>query len=154
MKIRTLLLAAMLVVTSLARAGAPDRSGAHGFDFLFGDWSVHHRLKRASGEWWEFDATCSNRALMGGASNVEEHIFTKPSGTTYGVALRTYAPGIVTTSGSVVDTPVVVDNRRISPSWLNVRRSYTRSNCPSGSGVGTVTTAVADLSSIVALMPA
>jgi hypothetical protein len=51
---------------------------------------VHHRLQRANGEWWEFDGTCSMRALMGGASNVEEHIFTKPSGTTYGVALRAY----------------------------------------------------------------
>jgi hypothetical protein len=88
--LRSVLLVAMLIVASLARADSPDRSGAHGFDFLFGDWRVHHRLKRANGEWWEFDGTVTNRALMGGASNVEEHIFTKPSGTTYGVALRAY----------------------------------------------------------------
>jgi hypothetical protein len=72
--------------TRSTRADAPDRSGAHGFDFLFGDWRVHHRLMRANGEWWEFDGTATNRGLMAGASNVEEHIFTKPSGTTYGVA--------------------------------------------------------------------
>jgi hypothetical protein len=88
--LRTFLLAIMLVVAPSARADGPDRAGAHGFDFLFGEWRVHHRLKRANGEWWEFDGTASNRGLMAGASNVEEHIFTKPSGTTYGVALRAY----------------------------------------------------------------
>jgi hypothetical protein len=91
--LRCSLLAALLVVGSFAYAdtrAAPNLAGVHGFDFLMGDWRVHHRLKRASGEWWEFDGTASNRGLMAGASNVEEHIFTKPSGTTYGVALRAY----------------------------------------------------------------
>ena len=87
---RSVLFAAMLVVASVACADGPDRSGAHGFDFLFGEWRVHHRLMRANGEWWEFDGAASNRGLMAGASNVEEHVFTKPSGTTYGVALRAY----------------------------------------------------------------
>lgn len=87
--LRTSLLAATLVIASIARAGAP-REGAHGFDFEFGDWRVHHRIKRPTGEWYEFDGTCSTRALMGGASDVEEHTFSKPTGTTYGVALRTY----------------------------------------------------------------
>jgi len=90
--VRTGLLAALLVVASLvlAEPADNDRSGAHGFDFLFGEWRVRHRLQRATGEWWEFDGTCSNRGLMTGAANVEEHIFTKPSGTSYGVALRAY----------------------------------------------------------------
>lgn len=88
--LRALFLAIMLIVAPLTRADAPAATGAHGFDFEVGEWRVHHRLKRASGEWWEFDGTCSMRALMGGASNVEEHIFTKSSGTTYGVALRAY----------------------------------------------------------------
>jgi hypothetical protein len=47
--LRSVLFAAMLVVAAVARADAPDRSGAHGFDFLFGDWRVHHRLMRANG---------------------------------------------------------------------------------------------------------
>lgn len=88
--LRALFLAAMLLGPSLVRADAPGSGGAHGFDFEIGNWRVHHRLKRANGEWWEFDGTCSLHTLMGGASNVEEHIFTKASGTTYGVALRTY----------------------------------------------------------------
>jgi hypothetical protein len=88
--LRSALLVAMLIAASSARPDSTDRSGIHGFDFLFGDWRVHHRLQRANGEWWEFDGTATNRGLMAGASNVEEHIFTKPSGTTYGVALRAY----------------------------------------------------------------
>jgi hypothetical protein len=94
--LRSMLLPALLILASIAptptlpRAAGEGREGAHGFDFEIGDWRVHHRLQRANGEWWEFDGTCSMRALMGGASNVEEHIFTKPGGTTYGVALRAY----------------------------------------------------------------
>jgi hypothetical protein len=30
--------------------GAEDLSGAHDFDFELGDWTVHHRVKRPSGE--------------------------------------------------------------------------------------------------------
>jgi hypothetical protein len=88
--LRALVLAALLLLASWVRADAADLTGAKGFDFEFGDWKVHHRLKRANGEWWEFDGTCSDRPLMGGASNVEEHVFSKPSGVSYGVALRTY----------------------------------------------------------------
>src|ERR1043165_6005425 len=93
-KLRALVLvgvvAAFAPTLALPRDAGEGTEGAHGFDFEFGDWNVHHRLQRANGEWWEFDGTCSDRALMGGASNVEEHIFTKPSGVSYGVALRTY----------------------------------------------------------------
>ena len=65
-------------------------SGAHDFDFLAGEWRVHHRLKRANGEWWEFDGTCRNRLLIDGSQNVEEHTFNKPNGVAYGTALRAY----------------------------------------------------------------
>jgi hypothetical protein len=67
-----------------------ETAGVHGFDFLVGEWQVHHRLKRPTGEWWEFDGICVNRGLMGGAANVEEHTFNKPTGVGYGVALRAY----------------------------------------------------------------
>ena len=49
--LRTFLLVVMLVVAPSARADGPDRAGAHGFDFLFGEWRVHHRLQRGNGEW-------------------------------------------------------------------------------------------------------
>ena len=67
-------------------------SGMHDFDFEFGTWRVHHRVKRADGQWLDFDGTCSDRGLMEGAANVEEHRFDKPDGVTYGVAMRAYDP--------------------------------------------------------------
>src|SRR5215470_9831417 len=77
-------------VSRAAQAQAPDLSGVHGFDFEVGEWQVHHRVKRATGEWWEFDGTCVMRGVMAGAGNVEEHTFHRPTGIAYGVALRAY----------------------------------------------------------------
>lgn len=67
--------------------------GVHDFDFQVGSWRVHHRVKRAgNAEWMEFDGTCINRPLLGGAGNVEDHTFHKPNGTTYGIGLRAFDP--------------------------------------------------------------
>jgi hypothetical protein len=73
---------------------AASRSGAHDFDFEFGRWRVHHRVKRAgaSGQWDEYDGTSEVRPLLGGAGNVEDNVFLRPSGTTRGVAMRAYDP--------------------------------------------------------------
>jgi hypothetical protein len=69
----------------------PNTSGVHGFDFLVGDWRVHHRYKRpGTSDWQEFDGTATNRPLMDGWGNVEEHRFARPTGTTYGIGLRAY----------------------------------------------------------------
>lgn len=93
-----LFLAALSVSTIASAADAPKtetspanvRSGAHDFDFEFGNWRVHHRTKRPSGEWVEFDGTSSDRGLNDGSSNVEENTFHRPGGDTQGIALRTY----------------------------------------------------------------
>ncbi len=80
---------------SLPSAEAPgDLSGVKDFDFLMGDWRVHHRIKRPlpDGQWTEFEGDCSERPLMGGRGNVEEHRFERPTGVTYGVAIRSYDP--------------------------------------------------------------
>ena len=61
-----------------------------GFDFEVGSWAVHHRTKRPTGEWVEFDGTCVNRPLIGGQANVEEHTFQRPIGVGHGIALRAY----------------------------------------------------------------
>ena len=58
--------ALLLVLAFVACAAiAEDVSGVHDFDFLFGDWQVHHRrLKErlaGSTEWIEFDGTQSTR---------------------------------------------------------------------------------------------
>src|SRR5262245_22601732 len=70
-----------LAAPAPAELSAPDRSGPHDFDFEIGDWRVHHRVKRPTGDhpWLEFDGTCSTRSLMGGSANVEEHVFDKPT---------------------------------------------------------------------------
>ena len=81
-------------VAQVAAETAGDLSGVHDFDYLFGDWRVRHRILRPLklGQWSEFTGTCSERPLMGGRANVEEHRFEKPTGVTYGIALRAYDP--------------------------------------------------------------
>jgi hypothetical protein len=67
-------------------------AGAHDFDFLVGEWQVHHRVKRPTdgGKWTEFEGTCVLRLLMGGSANVEDHVFNRPNGVTRAVGVRSY----------------------------------------------------------------
>jgi hypothetical protein len=89
------LLVACLIAAAPSAMSTPEvagtRDGRRDFDFERGAWRVHHRILRA-GTWIEFDGTCTNRALMDGLMNVEEHVFERPTGTTRGVALRAYDP--------------------------------------------------------------
>jgi hypothetical protein len=77
-----------------SQATPENLSDLHDFDFLVGKWRVHHIVKRPidSDEWTEFDGTCVNWALVDGRGNVEEHRFNRPTGITYGVAIRSYDP--------------------------------------------------------------
>lgn len=74
---------------SIPAASTSAPGGMHDFDFEFGEWRVHHRAK-SGGTWKEFDGTCTDRALIDGSANIEEHTFFKPMGNTYGIALRAY----------------------------------------------------------------
>ena len=66
-------------------------SGLHDFDFLRGEWRVHHRrMKPGTQQWVEFEGTCSNRQLMDGAANMEEHALDAPAGAYRALALRAY----------------------------------------------------------------
>jgi hypothetical protein len=68
-------------------------TGGHDFDFLRGNWRVQHRYLRLKGdqkEWVEMAGTCSNRALMQGSANLEEHVFHTSAGNTRAIALRSY----------------------------------------------------------------
>ena len=57
--------------TKPAQANA---TGVKDFDFLVGEWRVHHRRLQADRNGWvEFDGTCSNHKLMDGSANIEEH---------------------------------------------------------------------------------
>lgn len=89
------LIGAMLALICVAGAKTPAElpgaaGGARDFDFEFGNWQVHHRLKRPSGEWVEFEGTSSDRPLNDGSANVEENTFHRPGGDTQGIALRTF----------------------------------------------------------------
>lgn len=70
---------------------SPNLAGLHDFDFLFGEWRVHHRLLKA-GRWVEFDGTSQTRKVMDGWGNVEDNVLNPPSGTYRAVALRSYDP--------------------------------------------------------------
>ncbi len=68
-------------------------TGSRDFDFLVGEWRVQHRRIPADRtEWVEFDGTCSNRLLMDGLANMEEHSLNSPSGAYRAVGLRSYDP--------------------------------------------------------------
>lgn len=68
-----------------------DLTGIHGFDFLVGEWRVHHRrISALSKKWVELDGTLSLRLLMEGVANMEEHWLNSPDGVYRAVGLRSY----------------------------------------------------------------
>ena len=77
--------------TASSPAGAA-ATNSHGFDFEYGRWRVHHRVKRADGTWQEFEGTSETRPMLDGQGNVEENVFFRPTGNTHGVALRAFDP--------------------------------------------------------------
>jgi hypothetical protein len=96
---RMLVLTAALYLAPATFAESPAahatrmRDGTHDFDFEFGEWRVHHRVKRAAtGVWVEFDGTAKVWPLLDGAGNVEDNVFDRAEGITRGVATRAYDP--------------------------------------------------------------
>lgn len=96
------LILAALMGSIVAASSSPDspkpmqaahQTGLHDFDFLIGEWRVHHRVLNAdSHEWVEFDGTSSTRKLMDGWGNVEDNVLNPPSGAYRAVGLRAYDP--------------------------------------------------------------
>jgi hypothetical protein len=76
--------------------GKNKMSGINDFDFLIGDWSVHHRkLKQRlaqTQEWQEVEGTSSARKILAGLGNMDENVIEVPSGTYRAVTIRTYDP--------------------------------------------------------------
>lgn len=90
---RALALAALSWLTPVHSIAGAASQGIHGFDFEYGKWQVHHRVKSASdGTWREFDGTCTTRPFMAGQGDIEEHIFSRPTGISYGTAMRAFDP--------------------------------------------------------------
>src|ERR1700742_1214975 len=66
----------LFAIMNAASAANPSPLGMHGFDFEYGQWRVHHKVKSASdGTWKEFDGTCTARPYMAGQGDIEEHVF-------------------------------------------------------------------------------
>jgi len=69
-------------------------TGVRAFDFLFGTWTVRHRLLKQRGvgcaEWMEFEGACECQPRLDGAANIEEHHFTGRGDK--GIALRLFDP--------------------------------------------------------------
>ena len=83
------------IVLTLSQNGSQSETAAgsdssHDFDFLIGNFRVHHQVKRPDQSWLEFDGTTSQRAIMGGEANVQDYVFIKPDGISRAVAIRAY----------------------------------------------------------------
>lgn len=69
-------------------------TGEHDFDFLFGDWNVHHRklATRLAGadDWQEFRGTSTTRPILGGRGNVEDNAIDDPAGAYLAAAVRAF----------------------------------------------------------------
>jgi len=99
-----LLAAALTLASSVHASGdslqssltAASPAASHDFDFLFGDWNVHHTLlkDRLAGchEWFEFDGTSTVRAMMAGYGNVDDNVLNKPGGAYRAMTVRAFDP--------------------------------------------------------------
>ena len=64
------------------------------FDFIIGDWQVHHRrlTSRLTGctDWTEFLGSSSTRKILGGFGNVEDNVLKFPDGEVQAAAFRSF----------------------------------------------------------------
>ena len=71
-------------------------SGLHDFDFLAGEWRVHHRRlkERLAGcnEWVEFWGESKAQLTMGGQGNMDDNLINLPGGAYRAVTLRAFDP--------------------------------------------------------------
>ena|SRR5438876_44140 len=68
------------------------KDGRADFDFLMGNWKVHHkRLKerlKGSTTWEDFEGTLTARPLLNGLGNIDESLMHRTSGPVQGVGIR------------------------------------------------------------------
>ena len=95
--------------------------GRTDFDFLLGEWTIENRklgtpLDPSAGDWAEFPATATNRAILGGLGNIDDYRAPELPGRPgfIGAALRLYDPDsglwrvwwASTAGNGMLDTPV------------------------------------------------
>jgi len=70
------------------------------FDFLIGDWNVHHRylVKRLTGstDWQEFGGSAVARPLLGGLGNVDDNVIDFPNAPYKAISVRSFDPATQT----------------------------------------------------------
>ena len=75
-------------------SSSQELSSPHDFDFIMGDWHVHHRRlnSRLTGctDWTEFKGTSSTRKILGGFGNVEDNVLQFPDGEVRAAAFRSF----------------------------------------------------------------
>lgn len=69
---------------------------AHDFDFLIGEWRVHHRRLRdrlvGCEAWEDFEGSASMQLLLGGQGHVDDNLLHLPAGSYRAVTLRVFDP--------------------------------------------------------------
>jgi hypothetical protein len=92
-----------------------EHDGQHDFDFIFGRWKIHLKLKIAgSNTWTEFGGSGVYRKVWDGRANLNEFEADSPSGHIEGLTLRTYNPQThlwslywVNSKDGILDTPQI-----------------------------------------------
>jgi hypothetical protein len=71
-------------------------TGINDFDFLIGNWRVHHRrLKERlanNHDWVEFEGSSTAQKILGGLGNMDDNMINLPGGVYRAVTVRTYDP--------------------------------------------------------------
>ena len=93
----TLAVAALCAMAQPVGGQMPDRNAAlHDFDFLVGEWTVHHRrLKERlanNDEWVEFEGRSTVHPVMGGQALFDDNVLELPSGLYRAAGLRAFDP--------------------------------------------------------------
>jgi hypothetical protein len=73
-----------------------ENDGRGDFDFLIGNWKVHHRklkerLKTCT-EWEEFDGNTVDRKILNGIGNMDDNIIHTKTGLVHAISLRLFNP--------------------------------------------------------------
>lgn len=80
----------------MTESNTREQDGRADFDFLIGRWHDHHRRLRerlkGSTSWEEFEGTTVHRNILGGLSNISEHLLDRASGRLEAISLRFFDP--------------------------------------------------------------
>ena len=77
---------------TIGTEGTVTGKGVGDFDFLAGEWRIHHRRLKdgTSDQWQEFDSTATVTRVLGGMGSIEE--LRKPDGDFMGMGVRVWHP--------------------------------------------------------------